>query len=297
MTSTTRRNFLKHGAAALAAGAAGSRLAGCPSSQAAEGSGRKGETLRFVHVTDTHLDLGKPQTVEWVEMLVDKINRDFSTAQFVLFGGDNFNNNVPGKDDALRFKRIADRLRMPWYSVRGNKESCPKPEDDALGQRDYAEMFFPSDLKVLGRDWKLEQGPYTILGIDTTLRQKDNGVFTPQSLSFVENELKSHPQRRYVLLNHQTYGNFWGGTAVADIHKYVLGNVEEVKRRLFGYPNLRLTLSGHKHLDHVDRSGSVKVIATLGFVVPQDPNNLDDHRFRYVELRDGTMTETLASIA
>ncbi len=46
MTSTTRRNFLKHGAVALAAGAAGSRLAGCPSSQAAAGGGREGETLR-----------------------------------------------------------------------------------------------------------------------------------------------------------------------------------------------------------------------------------------------------------
>ncbi len=296
MTSTTRRSFLKHGAVVLAAGAAGSRLAGS-SSQAAHGSSRKGETLRFIHATDTHLDLGKPDTVRWMEMLVEKINRDFSSIQFVLFGGDNFNNNVPGKDDALRFKRIVDRLKMPWYSVRGNKESCPKPEDDALGQRDYAEMFFPSDLKVVGRDWKLDKGRYTILGIDTTLTQENNGVYTPESLSFVQAELKSHPERRYVLLNHQTYGNFWGSTDEADIHKYVLGNVDEVKKRLFGYRNLTLTLSGHKHLDHVGRSGSVRVIATPGFVVPQDPDNLNDHRFRYVELRDGNVTEKLVSIA
>ena len=74
---------------------------------------------------------------------------------------------------------------MPWYSVRGNKESSPKPEDDALGQRDYTEMFFPADLKVVGRDWKLEKGRYTILGIDTTLTQKDNGVYSPQSTNHV----------------------------------------------------------------------------------------------------------------
>ena len=30
-------------------------------------------------------------------MLVKKINRDFSSAQFILFGGDNFNNNAPAK--------------------------------------------------------------------------------------------------------------------------------------------------------------------------------------------------------
>lgn len=39
------------------------------------------------------------------------------------------------------------------------------------------------------------------------------------------------------------------------------------------------------------------MIATPGFVVPQDPDNLDDHRFRYVELRDGAVTEKLVSIA
>ncbi len=50
----------------------------------------------------------------------------------------------------------------------------------------------------------------------------------------------------------------------------MLGNVDEVKRRLFGYRNLVLTLSGHKHLDHVGWSGSVRVIATPGFIVPQE---------------------------
>ncbi len=290
MTPTTRRKFLKQGAAALAAGAAGS------SALAADDSDRKGDVLRFVHVTDTHLDLAAPQTLKWMEMLVEKINRDFSSTQFVLFGGDNFNNNVPGKDDAFRFKRIVDRLQLPWYSVRGNKESSPKPAGDALGQRDYAQIYFPSDLKVVGRDWKLEKGRYTILGIDTTITQKNNGVYTPESLAFVESELKSHPERRYILLNHQTYGNFWDSTDETDIHKYVLGNVDEVKKRLFRYRNLTLTLSGHKHLNHVGRSGSVGVIATPGFIVPQDPNNLDDHRFRYVELREGAVTERLVSI-
>ena len=297
MTSITRREFVRHSAAVLVAGAAASQAVDGPQSQAAEGSGEKGETLRFIHITDTHLDLGMPQTVKWLEMAVEKINRDFSSAQFVLFGGDNFNNNAPGKADAIAFKRIVDRLRMPWYSVRGNKESCPKPAGDPLGQRDYAEMFFPENLKVVGRDWKLETGRHVILGIDTTLAQNNNGVYSPESLAFVEKELKNHPDRRYVLLNHQTYGNFWNGTDEADIHKYVLNNVAEVKKRLFHYPNLVLTLSGHKHLDHVGRSDSVRVISTVGFVVPQDPDNIDDHRFRHVELRGDAVTEKLVSIA
>ena len=64
--------------------------------------------------------------------------------------------------------------------------------------------------------------------------------------------------------------------------------------RLFSFNNLKLTLSGHKHLDNVGKKNNVTVIATLGFVVPQDPEN--DHRFRYVEMRYGGIIQKLISI-
>ncbi len=290
MESISRREFLKNGALGLAGCSLASGFAGCRSLPTSQD-----EHLRFIHVTDTHLDPGSPKTVSWVEMLVDKINSEFSVADFVLFGGDNFNNNVPGNSDALKFKNIADGLKCPWYSVRGNKESTPRPEGDPLNQGDYARMFFPSDLKLSGRDWKLDRGKYTILGLDTTIEQNNNGIFTPDTLDFVEKELKTNPNRYYILLNHQTYWNFWGGTDKGDIHKYVLNNVDEVKKRLFGYPNLKLTLSGHKHLDHVGQSETVKVISTLGFVVPQNSEN--DHRFRFIEIKDDAVTQKVVSIA
>jgi Icc protein len=290
MESVSRREFLKNGALGLA---------GCTFALSFVGNQSSATTqnghLRFIHVTDTHLDLGSPKTVSWVEKLIYKINREFSSVDFVLFGGDNFNNNVPGNSDALKFKNIADSLKCPWYSVRGNKESTPKPKDDQLNQSDYARIFFPSNLKVLGRNWKLEKGKYTILGLDTTIEQHNNGIYTPETLDFVEKELKTNPDRYYILLNHQTYWNFWGGTDKSDIHKYVLNNVDEVKKRLFGYPNLKLTLSGHKHLDHVGQSGTVKVISTLGFVISQNSEN--DHRFRFVEIKDGAVTQKVVSIA
>jgi len=296
MKRLTRRELLKDGMVALASGALAMSLVGCHGFGTGLGADGKGDVLRFIHVTDSHLDLARPKTVKWVEMLVAKINDEFCSVDFVLFGGDNFNNNVPGKKDAIKFKEIADGLRSPWYSVRGNKESCPKPKGDPLGQNDYAQMFFPSDLEVVGRDWKLTKGRYTILGIDTTILQNNNGIYTPESLALVEGQLKKHPDRRFIVLNHQTYGNFWGGTDKADIHKYVLNNAGEVKERLFKHPNLILTLSGHKHLDHVGQVGTVAVIATLGFVVPQDLDNEDDHRFRYVEIRDSAVGQKVVSI-
>lgn len=293
MKKINRRDFVKKGVYSLVAGSFVSFL---PTAAMSTILKTEKDSLQFLHVTDTHLDLGKPKTVKWVEMLIDKINRDYSSVDFVLFGGDNFNNNVSGMDDATKFKNIVDGLNVPWYSVRGNKESSPSPKSDPLNQSDYARMFFPPGLKVVGRDWKLEKDRFTILGIDTTIENRNNGIFTPESLSFVENELKSHPDRHYILLNHQTYGNFWGSTNNKDIFKYVLNNAEEVKKRIFKYPNLILTLSGHKHLDYVGKENNINIIATLGFVVPQDSVNENDHRFRYVKIRNGIVSEKLVSI-
>ena len=296
MKLITRREFFKHGSMFLAGGVMASSVGGRKLFGSTKSTGKEEDILRFIHVADTHLDLKMPKTVKWLEMLVDKINNDFSSIDFVLFGGDNFNNNASGKSDAIIFKKITDNLHCPSYSVRGNKESTPKPENDPLNQSDYAQMFFSSDLKVVGRDWKLKRGRYTILGIDTTRDQKDNGIFLPESLSFVENELKAHPSQYHLILNHQAYENFWGGTNKKDIHRYVLNNVEEVKGKLFKYSNLIMTLSGHKHLDHIGKSGDIQVITTVGFVVPQDPENENDHRFRFIEIRGSKVTEKLVSI-
>ncbi len=295
MNRIPRRDLLKNGAAALAASAITSTLSGCRALSAKRAAERK-SGMRFIHATDTHLDLGKPDTVKWMEMLVEKINREYGSLDFVLFGGDNFNNNVQGKDDAIKFKQIIDKLHCPTYLVRGNKESTPKPASDPLDQPGFAKMFFSNDFEVHGRDWKLMNGDYAILGIDTTIEQQGNGMFSQQSLSFIEDELKNNPSTSYIVLNHQVYDNFWKGDDEKDIHKYVLNNADVAKKRLFNYPNLLMTLSGHKHLDSVTKQQCTTVIATLGFVVPQDPDNLNDHQMRYVEITGARIKEKLVSI-
>jgi len=289
MDEMSRRSFM--GKAAL--GAAGTAaLSGCGTLSFLEQP-----DLRFIHVTDTHCDLGKPKTFEWLERFVRKVNTEYSAVDFVLVGGDNFNNNASDKDDALRFKRIMDQLKMPYYAVRGNKESTPAPPGTPLGQKDFDDIFFQKrEMRIRGRDWKVEKGKYVILGIDTTIEGHGNGVFSKRSLDFVENELKRNSGMHYIILNHQTYHNFWGGTSDKDIHKYVLNNVDEVKKRLFKHDNLAMTLSGHKHKDDITKMDGVNVVSTVGFIVGND-GNPDDHRFRYVRMKNGAIdAQRLVSI-
>ena len=98
------------------------------------------------------------------------------------------------------------------------------------------------------------------------------------------------------LVHHHVYDNFWKSNDKKDIHKYVLNNANEVKSRLFKHANLLMALSGHKHLNSVTRENGVAKIATCGFVVPQDPNNLNDHRMRHIEIANGVITQRVVSI-
>jgi len=276
MPKISRRGFLK-GAVAAAA---------LPVLASATQS--KSDTLKFMHITDSHMDLSDTDSVDAMKLAVEFINKNYPDLDFVLFGGDNFNNNVAGDKDALVFKEICDKLKAPYYTVRGNKESSPKG-DDEINLAEFQKMFVNGrGVKTSGKDWLLEIKGHNILGLDSCIEHQNNGLYTQETLAFAEETLKN--SKPTVILNHHPYTNYWGGTEEKDIHKYVLNNTDETQKRLFGYKNLLLTLSGHKHIDSVSKINDVNVIVTRGFIRPKD---LDMYPMRYVELSDNTINEKL----
>ena len=235
-------------------------------------------TLRFLHITDSHMDLSMPQTVEWMEHLKDVVNSKFSHIDFVLFGGDNFNNTAPGDSDAKKFKEIIDDMKVPAYCVRGNKESTPKP-DPKIGAKEFKELFFGEDMLVSGGDWMVHKKGYIVLGLDSTIEHSGAGRFKPETIAFAKKILDLG--KPTIILDHHPYLNYWGGSDPKDIHKYVLQNAQEVIAQLFTYPNLILTLSGHKHIDNVSKIGHVTAIATRAFKAAQVHNQ---NPMRYIEI-------------
>ncbi|MDF1881984.1 metallophosphoesterase [Sulfurimonas sp. MAG313] len=246
-------------------------------------------SLKFIHITDSHMDLEDQDSVEAMELMVTFINAEYKDLDFVLFGGDNFNNNAPGNTDALRFKKIIDGLHCPSYLVRGNKESSPKPQDDSQNLDDFKTMFFDANkIHVHGKDWLLSTKGYNILGLDSCVEHANNGVYTDETLAFAQKVLEKGAPT--IVLNHHPYTNYWKGTEAKDIHKYVLNNTDAVQKRLFTYSNLILTLSGHKHIDSVTKINGTKAIVTRGFIRPLD---LDMYPMRYVEINGSKIDEKL----
>ncbi len=276
MAKITRRGFIK-GAAVLSA---------VPF--LAKANEKKPETLKFIHITDSHMDLSNNESVDAMILMVEFINKNHKDLDFVLFGGDNFNNNVEGNKDALAYKEIVEKLSCPAYHVRGNKESHPNP-DDAIHLEEFKKLFVSSPaLKVSGKDWLLEGKGYALLGLDSCIEGANNGKYTEETMKFAESILKTG--KPTIILNHHPYTNYWKGTDPKDIHKYVLNNTEEVQKRLFGFNNLILTLSGHKHIDSVTKINKTNVIVTRGFIRPLD---MDMYPMRLVEITDEKISEKL----
>jgi len=246
------------------------------------------ESLKFIHITDSHMDLGIKSSVKAMELMVNFINKDYKNLDFVVFGGDNFNNNVEGNVDALAYKEIVDKLYCPTYHVRGNKEAHPKP-DDNIHLDEFKKLFMSDNaLKVEGKDWLLEKKGYAFLGLDSSIEGADNGLYTKETMKFAQSVLKTG--KPTIILNHHPYTNYWNGTEPYDLHKYVLGNTKEVQSQLFTHDNLIMTLSGHKHIDSITQINKTKVVVTRGFVRPLDKGM---YPMRYVEIEDNKINEKL----
>lgn len=248
----------------------------------------KSETLKFIHVTDSHMDLGDSDSVEAMELMSTFINENYKDLDFVLFGGDNFNNNAKGNEDALKFKEIIDTIHCPSYLVRGNKESSAKP-NDGIDLQEFKNMFLKDKaLFVQGKDWMLQKKGYVILGLDSCVEGENNGLYTEETMEFAKTVLRS--SKPTLILNHHPYTNYWGGTEKKDIHKYVLNNTKEVQAEILSYENVIMTLSGHKHIDSVKEHRGTKMVVTRGFIRPLD---LDMYPMRYVEITNNKISEKL----
>jgi Icc protein len=277
MPKISRRSFLKGAVAATALPLA---LNAAQTKEA--------PSLKFIHITDSHMDLSDSDSVDALKLAVAFINKNHPDLDFVLFGGDNFNNNVAGDKDAVIFKNIADNLHSPYYSVRGNKESSPKG-DNEINLAAFKKMFVEDrGLTTSGKDWLLEKNGYNILGLDSCIEHQNNGLYSEETLAFAEHVLQTG--KPTLILNHHPYTNYWGGTEKKDLHKYVLNNTKETQKRLFGYKNLLLTLSGHKHIDSVTKLQGTQLIVTRGFIRPKD---LDMYPMRYVTLSGNKISQKL----
>ena len=145
----TRRGFLKIGAGASGTLLSGLSLQGCSFVLRNKDRGNESNGLRFkfAHVVDTHISTQekngaamKADSIRIFEDVVDRLN-ETDGLDFILFWGDNFDNNEKGIADLDEFMRLAEKLNALYFIQLGNRESSSSPQGDPVSKEQFVKKF------------------------------------------------------------------------------------------------------------------------------------------------------------
>lgn len=175
-------------------------------------------TVRFVHVTDTHLHRIGTEPEEDAEArlraLVALCNEDIRP-DFVVHTGDFVYPGTPGQ--LSRCRKILDQLKCPWIPVCGNHDG---PE--------FATLFGPIN-------WSFDEGGwhFVVFPVVDTCALKEFSL--KETMSWFRDDLAASSDKPTILFTHDPVF-FWGDLARSH------GMMEQAG-------NVVLVLSGHLHTD------------------------------------------------
>jgi 3',5'-cyclic-AMP phosphodiesterase len=263
-----RSQFLKTGAA-LTLGAAAQ-----PAS--ALGLEEKGKPLRFAHITDVHVKKGDiPET--GMARALRHIQQQTARAAFIMNTGDSIMDALEANREKTQeqwdlFTTILNREnKLPVYHAIGNhdvwgwflKEN--KPETDPL----YGKQWVQQVLNMPGRYYAFEKGKWKFIVLDSTQLNPAGGYIAyidEVQMSWLKQTLaETNPATFICIVSHIpilsiSAGLFFKKTESngdLKIQRNLMHTDFFTLKDIFrGYPNIKLCISGHIHLqDEIEYLG------------------------------------------
>ncbi len=305
-----RRDFMKCGVnlgkAIFIGGVLIGNFMGCSTTlkQAGIIRDRKNGSIKFVHITDTHVTFtGKNGTSLFEESfnifrdIIDQINES-DDIDFVLFGGDNINNTDPGTKGFDEFMNIMSSVRIPYFVQFGNRESSPIPPGVALSKERYATKMEGHGLNIDHYWWNISPVPgLRVLGLDTSIINHDNGEIPQMEIKWVKEEIAKYPHDMIITLSHHLFLPTWGNKDIPKWKKkYLLNNHQEINTILESTPHVKICLTGHHHISKIQTVNGLHYISSPATV--QYPHafrtitiNREEARIQFHQVRDQRIIE------
>lgn len=239
------------------------------------GEGRK-KPVRFAHITDIHMkpglipEKGMAGALQHIQGLPGKVD-------FIINGGDAIMNaldksKAQTEEQFNLFKKIlAQENNLPVYHTIGNhdvwgwfiKEN--RPDNDRL----YGKAWVVETLELKNRYYSFQQGNWHIIVLDSTQLNPEGGYIArldEAQLEWLQQELKQvAPDQFICIVSHIPIlsicaGLFFNKTEPngdLKIQRNLMHTDFLTLKKIFlPYPNLKLCISGHIHLqDEVEYMG------------------------------------------
>lgn len=196
--------------------------------------------MLIVQITDTHikkegtLAYGKIDTTTSLIKCINHVNKLLPKPDIVVFTGDITDSG--SIEEYNVFKEIVKKLKSKFYVIPGNHDNC-----DNLKKVFNSYKWFLEEKHL---HFILEDLPLCIIGLDSTSFKKPYGELCKNRLSWLENKLNLHANKKVLIFMHHPPVDI--GIEHMDIQNLCLGK-EGFKEIIKKHNNIVGIACGHVH--------------------------------------------------
>jgi len=236
--------------------------------------GGQDSTLDIVQLSDVHLDSRTKSTSarmvgESTDLFNDAIKQinNLNGVDAVVFSGDVVNR--PEKKEYIKFVKMANKLKFPWYYAPGNHDIGilgGLSREDILGILDKNSPCINCEeslkLKCSSRTKTyyscIQNKNFLLIFLDGVIPNKivSNGYFPKEELSWLDNQLKNNPDKKVILIQHFPLVEPYKSES------HNITNADEYFNVIDKYKNIIAVLSGHYHAAKITNRKNVLHIST-----------------------------------
>jgi 3',5'-cyclic AMP phosphodiesterase CpdA len=222
--------------------------------------------IHFAQLSDIHIsaagdhhDLLSGRSAGFLADIVAKLNR-IDLLEFVLITGDLF--DFANEAEFDQFQQIILTLQKPYYVIPGNHDRRPPGSEEGLTRHQFAQRFNP---QVAARPaapdlqagyWSIDLGAQLqLIGLDSIRDQDWGGIVDAVQMDWLKTELDRCRDKFVIVAIHHPLHALAAIDSHPDWNNFVCANGQEVIALLDGAPQVKVVLTGHHHLNRVDKLG------------------------------------------
>lgn len=219
-------------------------------------------SVHFAHITDVHIS-DRDQSWSTVVTLapdllrasLDHLNQ-IDDLDFVFLTGDMLDTGT--RTEAESFVKILSTLKKPWHFIPGNHDGFVDPSyPDALKPEEAVMLIDPrmgqERIPAAQRSyWSRSVKPGVhLIGLDSRLAEDWAGMIDATQLVWLADQLEQHRDDLVIVGVHHPIYPLGPHNVRGRFPKFICSNGPEIEALLDRYPNVKMTVSGHHHANHI----------------------------------------------
>lgn len=221
--------------------------------------------IKFIQITDSHFsgvgDGGYSKNV--LEKTIKDIN-SIPNVDFIVFTGDNI--DTANSDDLIRFLKIANNLKSPYYVVIGNHEVF---KSQNLDKKEYMRIVrkYSKNCHAKSANYVFKKKGMVFLVVDGAKEVIPGpaGYYKKDTLKWLDKKLTKYKNNDVIIFQHfPIIPPYYNRTHTT----YEVDKYEEVLKK---HSNVKAVFSGHYHANGETMQNGIYHVSTPSLLAK--PNN------------------------